>query len=97
MKLEFKLYYDVNGKVITYTTENLPNQNFIIITKEQFAEARPDVLVIDEKLIYQNSKRQVCKLEISDSGTKTSKYDINILTDDDENFVYWKIVVNDVT
>lgn len=96
MSNEFKLYYDNNGKVITYTTEILPNQNFIIITREQYAEARPDVLVKDGKIVYTNCKKQIFKLEKGDAGTRTSKFDINILTNDIPNSVFWTTVIYDI-
>lgn len=96
MELEYRLYYDNLGKVITYTTEKLPGDNFVIITKEQFAEARPDIIVKDKKVIYTHLKKQIFKLVKSDTGIKTSKYDINILTDDIEHS-FWTTTVNDIT
>ncbi len=87
--LEYRLYYDDFGKVITYTTEKLPG-NYIVITKEQYVQARHDVLVKNNELIKTTNKIIVGKLVKNKSaGVKTSKYDINILTDVD--YIYWKL------
>jgi hypothetical protein len=87
-ELEFRLYYDGDGQVVTYTTEKLEGQ-YIVITRDQYNEARGDVLVKDGKLCYTHKTTHIGKYtkNIQD-GVRTSKYDINILCD--ENFVYWK-------
>ena len=46
---EFRLYYDEKGNVITYTCEKLEG-NYIVIDALTFAQARPDVRVIDGKI-----------------------------------------------
>ena len=45
-KPEFRLYYDDKGYVITYTCEKLEG-NYIVIDALAFAEARPDVRVVN--------------------------------------------------
>jgi hypothetical protein len=92
--IEFRLYYDINGKVVTYTTENISG-DYILITREQFAEARPDVIVKNNKLIYTHLKKHVEKLVKSNNGTKTSKYDVNILTDDNIDYAFWEEMINE--
>jgi hypothetical protein len=96
-EIEFRLYYDENGKVITYSTENIPNKNYIVITKEQFAEARSDVLVKNNKFVYTHLKKHVEKLVRGSAGTKTSKYDVNIITTNDTDYVFWTEAINDLT
>jgi hypothetical protein len=95
-EIEFRLYYDEHGKVITYSTENIPNKNYIVITKEQFAEARSDVLVKNNKFVYTHLRRHVEKLVKSTTGTKTSKYDVNIITNGDTDYVFWTDTINDL-
>lgn len=88
-KLEFRLYYDDEGKVLCYTSENLPGK-YLVITPEQFAEARPDVYIMDGQIIKTHKPSHHFKLSKNDSeGTATSKYDINILTSENCNF--WKL------
>jgi len=60
-KPEFRLYYDDNGKVICYTCEKLPGQ-YIIIDAVSFAESRPDVRVLDGKLIRTSEIQVISKL-----------------------------------
>jgi hypothetical protein len=73
-KPEFRLYYDEKGHVITYTCEKLDG-NYIIIDAMTFAQARPDVRVVDgklstvaphaviTKLMPDKSKGRVCAME----------------------------------
>lgn len=89
--IERRLYYDEKGHVITYTCEDLPG-NFIIVTPEQFAEARPDVIVRDGKIIYTHKISHVSKLVRSTTGTATSSWDINILIEPDAvQKIFWSM------
>ena len=95
--LVYKLYYDDNGKVITYTTEDLPGQ-YIEITREQYAEARQDVVVRDGKIIFTHMRSHVFKLEKSSTGIKCSKYDISIIFDNEDigDSQHWKQVAYEI-
>lgn len=82
---EFRLYYDEAGKVICYTCEKLEG-NYIIIDANTYAQARPDIRVINgkisnvlnhcivSKLMPDLIEGQLCESEdvsiISDGGTK---------------------------
>ena len=91
---EFRLYHDSNGKVITYSTEHLPNKDFIIVTIDQYAEARSDVVVIDKKLVYAHNSKWVEHLIKSNAGVKTSKYDVNIILDTEPEYNFWQKEIN---
>jgi hypothetical protein len=91
---EFRLYYDTNGKVITYSTEHLPNKDFIIVTMDQYAEARSDVIVIDKKVVYTHNKKFIDRLVKSNVGVKTSKYDVNIILDTESEHNFWQKEIN---
>lgn len=92
--VEYRLYYGEAGEVVTYTCEDLPG-TYIVITKEQFAEARWDATVVDGRLTYKDRITHVIKLAKNGvEGVKTSKYDINIITDVDYN--YWSKEENGV-
>lgn len=85
---EYKVYYTEDGKVITYTTETLQGQ-YILITKDQYDQARPDALVKNGKLVYTHINSHIIRLNRNPSeGIPTSKYDINII-EDSPNSVYW--------
>lgn len=87
-KIEFRAYYDADGKIITYTTEDIPG-DYIIVTSEQYAEARHDARVIDGQLVLKNRRTHVLKLDKNRGGGKrTSKYDISIVVIDGPSSYY---------
>ena len=47
---EFRLYYDDNGKVLSYSGDKSGTGNYIVIDALTFAAARPDIRVIDNKI-----------------------------------------------
>lgn len=52
--VEMRLYYDQEGRVITYACEDLPGK-YIVVNSVIFAQARPDLRVVDGKLVLPNS------------------------------------------
>ena len=89
--IEFRAYYNTDGSITTYTTEDLPG-DYVIITREQYAEARSDARVIDGILIYIHRRSHVSKLAKNRAGgVRTSKYDVSIITDDEIESVYYTI------
>ena len=58
---EFRLYYDDTGRVICYTCEKLPGK-YIVIDKNTFAEARPDIRVVDGKVSKAKQRAVISKL-----------------------------------
>ena len=95
-ELEFRVYYDDEGKIITYTTENLEG-NYIVISRDQFNLARHDARVIKGKLVYVHLASVVFKIVKSTSGPyKTNKLDMSVLVDeDDEEFDYCEQIANE--
>ncbi len=95
----FRLYHDEQGRVITYTTENLPG-NYITITREQFAEARPDVLVVDGRIELTHAMTKVRKLHTVDHmpAQAASRWDVNIVADPatDTDWQLWSMTSNDL-
>ena len=87
-KPEFRLYYDETGHVITYTCEKLDG-NYIVIDALTFAEARPDVRVIDGELLRNSTATIVSKLRPNDSGILCEVEDISIITNTEGQ--YWKL------
>jgi hypothetical protein len=90
---EFRLYYDEKGRVICYTCEKLEG-NFIIIDASTFAQARPDVRVVDGKITTVHSNAVVSKLMPSDSGKECAKQDISIVVGKEFNgeTTNWKMI-----
>ncbi len=90
VELEYRLYYDDRGKVIIYTTEKIVGK-YLVITKEQYSECRMDVLVIDGEILRTERRKNVYVLEKNTEGVKTSKYDVNIIVQDNDDGHYWKL------
>lgn len=80
-KPTFKLYYDEKGYVVTYTTEELDG-NYLIIDAITYAEARPDVCVIDGQIMKKSDYTVINKLIPSDEGQACYFDDISILTNE---------------
>lgn len=87
-KPEFRLYYDEKGSVVTYTCEKLDG-NYILIDATTFAEARPDVRVVDGKLVRAGVGAVISRLYPSTEGTLCEAEDISIITE--VAGVYWKL------
>jgi len=78
---EFRLYYDSEGKVVCYTCEKLEG-NYIVIDSHTFAQARPDVRVVDNKIIQAYSRAIISKLMPDDSqGQDCAAEDISVILD----------------
>ena len=75
---EFRLYYDEKGKVVCYTCEKIAG-NFIVVDASTFAQARPDVRVVDGKITTVSANAVVSKLMPCDSGKECAKQDITIV------------------
>ncbi len=81
---EYRVYYNPDGSIITYTMQAIPG-DYITITADQYAQGRHDARVLDGQLVYTHRKHQVFKLERnSTDGYKVSKYDVCIPASDDE-------------
>jgi len=87
---EFRLYYDDNGNVLFYTGEK-PEGNYIVIDKQTFAEARPDVKVINGVIILNSNITQIYKLKPTTEGTLTYVDDVSLILDStDVEGTYWQ-------
>ena len=87
-KPEFRLYYDDKGYVITYTCEKLEG-NYIVVDPSTFAEARPDVRVVDGKIVKASSGAVISRLYPGTEGVMCEPEDISIITETSGQ--YWKL------
>ena len=87
-KPEFRLYYDDKGYVVCYTCEKLEG-NYILIDALTFAEARPDVRVIDGRLIRAGTGAVISRLYPDVEGILCEVEDISIVTN--KNGQFWKL------
>lgn len=88
VKPEFRLYYDEKGCVVSYSCEK-HDGNYIVIDAQTYAEGRPDVRVVDGKLIKINTNAVISRLVQDTKGTLCEREDISILTDNDGQ--YWNL------
>jgi hypothetical protein len=91
---EFRLYYDERGDVICYTGDKSITGNYIVIDTLTFAQARPDVRVVDGKISTVAPNAVVHKLMPSkDKGVDCHPEDISILVDkkDYDKTQKWKL------
>jgi len=76
---EFRLYYDDKGYVVSYSCEELEG-DYVIIDAQTFAEARPDVRVVNGKVVKVNAGAVVSKLlPCKKEGVVCAAEDISIL------------------
>lgn len=85
---EFRLYYDDKGYVVCYTCEQLEG-NYILIDSLTFAEARPDIRVVDGRIVRAGTGSVISRLYPSAIGTMCEAEDISIVTETSGQ--YWKL------
>jgi hypothetical protein len=88
---EFRLYYDDAGKVICYTCEKLEG-NFIVIDSTTYAQARPDIRIIDGKISTVSNHCIVSKLmpHIT-QGIDCEELDVSVVANSDVGITKWKL------
>jgi hypothetical protein len=93
---EFRLYYDDRGAVVCYTTENLEG-NYVVIDALTFAQSRPDVRVVDGKVLQSFSGAVVSKLYPNTVGMCCASEDISIVVDDtfQGDTTRWKLITHE--
>lgn len=79
--LEFRLYFDDNGKVICYTTEKLEG-NYLVVDKQSYLEARTDLRIINGEIVKTQHGAIVTKLVPSTKGIRCASNDVNIIVPD---------------
>jgi hypothetical protein len=88
---EFRLYYDEAGKVICYTCEKLEG-NYIVIDATTYAQARPDIRIIDGKISTVSNHCIVSKLMPSvTDGISCEEEDISIVSMAQKGITKWKL------
>ena len=80
----YKVYYNQDGSIITYTTEDLEGM-FIEVTHEQYLMARHDAIVLHGKLQFTHLHTTVFKMTPSPDGEyRVCVGNMMILADDDD-------------
>jgi len=85
----YRLYYNiVTSKPIEYSMEKLKG-NYITITKDQYAEGRYDVIIVDGCIVKSSAVQYVRKLVQDNNGIACKKSNVLIL--DKTSSSKWKI------
>jgi hypothetical protein len=91
-KPEFRLYHDDNGAVVCYTGDKSIQGKYIVVDAQTFAEARPDVRVIDGKISRVKANAVVYKLmPDNEEGISCHPEDISIIVDAQVEHTKWKL------
>ena len=89
----YKVYYNKEtGKPLQYTTDE-QDGDYIVITKQQYAESRYDSVVINEKLTTANDAVRWSKLVPSNEGVACAINNVMIV--DSNSSTKWKIKTYD--
>ena len=88
VKPEFRLYYDKSGNVLFYTCEK-PEGEYIVVDTQTYAEARPDIRVVDGRIVRNSTSTLYSRLHKSTDGTRCEVEDISIITNTEGQ--YWKL------
>lgn len=96
VKPEFRLYYDETGTIICYSCDNteLPHK-YIVIDSLTYAESRPDVKVVNGKIVRKNAHRVISKYIKSVEGISCLSEDISIISNS-PNSTSWKLEVKEI-
>ena len=89
--VEFRLYYDDNGKCLCYTCENLEG-NYIVIDGDTYHQCRPDVYVIDGKIVKRDEMTVIHKLKPSTKGVTCSNDDVTMINTEGTT---WELTTNE--
>lgn len=88
VKPEFRLYYDSRGSVLFYTCEK-PDGDYIVIDALTYAESRPDIKVVDGKIVRGGASTISSRLHLDSEGTLCEVEDVSIITE--ASGQYWKL------
>ncbi len=87
---EYRLYYNIDtGKPVRYTTDAVEQGDYLVISKQQYAEGRKDILVIDGKLRTLDSFDLWTKLVPAEHGISTRSDNVMIV--DYNGAAKWKL------
>jgi len=89
--LEYRLYFDQNGKVLFYTCEK-PEGNYIVIDKDTYANGRFDIKIMDGKIFSIYDKKIISKLVLNDAGTSCLADDVSVIFSGN-NSKKWKLKI----
>ena len=91
--LEFRLYYDDNGKVLFYTCDK-PEGNYLVIDSKTYLSCRFDIKIVDGKIHSIYDKSIITKLVPDTEGTSCHPNDISIIYEG-SNSKKWRLNIDE--
>lgn len=92
----YRLYYDDQGRPITYTMEDLPG-TYIEVDQATYIHGSFGVRVVDGKLIILEPAITAKKLQPSqDQGTACDPRDVCVIVSDNTKHKKWNITTNEI-
>lgn len=87
IKPEFRLYYNDDGSVLTYSCDKLIGK-YIVIDAMTFAQCRPDIRIVDGVIIKDESELVTTKLVPGESGVMCDAEDVSVIS---INGILWEM------
>ena len=86
----FRLYYDDEGRPLSYSMEHLPG-NYIEIDAATYQLSSRNVRVVNGKLIHIKPKKTITKLVPGDSGTPCWPNNVSVVVDQQQPNTKWRL------
>jgi hypothetical protein len=92
----YRLYYDINGRPIIYSMEDLPD-NYIEVDQSTYALSPFNVRVVNNQITYINPVVTVKKLQPNTlTGIACDPRDVCVVVNTDQPHTKWNIVNNEI-
>ena len=82
-QLEYRLYYDSQGRPITMASHDYPEGNYIVITQEQYDRPNYNVRVKNGTIIVDTADHFHVQLKRSDTGVAVVRGHASIVLEND--------------
>lgn len=90
-KVEFRLYYDDQGNVLSYSMEDVPGQ-YLVVDRGVFEACRFDIKIKHGKIIKINQPASWKLVPATEGAYACHADNINIVVNSDsQNKKYWKV------
>ena len=83
LDIEYRLYYDTNGKPITMSSHSHPDGNYIVITKDQYERPNYNCRVVGGKMQFDDTNLVRVQLIKATSGMPVVKGHANLVVEEE--------------
>ena len=86
----YRLYHNNDGSPVGYTMEDLPG-NYIEVDKDTYLIGSFNVKVVNQKLVYLSTVKNISKLKPNNTGTACDPQDICVVVTENVPHVKWSL------